>query len=114
MAMVILGGSVGIILFGMCVEPLGGLIDSWIERGARGLLVLIRRPASERRMLHAKLLAGAILCHTFIAICAGVVRMHRIENGDEWSYFDCYYFSFVTFSSIGFGDFALGPSDNTT
>ena len=65
-------------------------------------------------MLHAKLLAGAILCHTFIAICAGVVRMHRIEKGDEWSYFDCYYFSFVTFSSIGFGDFAVGPSDNTT
>ena len=37
MAMVVLGGSVGIILFGMCVEPLGGLIDSLIERGAHAL-----------------------------------------------------------------------------
>ena len=113
MAMVVLGGSVGIILFGMCVEPLGGLIDGWIERGAHALLALIRRPANDRRVLNAKLLVGLLFCHGFIAMAAGAVYNYWIHVGDQWSYFDCYYFAFVTFSSIGFGDFAVGPPGNS-
>ena len=115
MAMVILGGSVGIILFGLCVEPLGSLIDSLVERGAHALLTLTRRPASDRRILNAKLVVAMLYCHGFIAITAAIVyqQVPLIYMGDQWSYFDCYYFSFVSFSSIGFGDFAVGPPDNS-
>ena len=113
--MVILGGSVGIILFGFCVEPLGGVIDSLIQRAAHALLGLIRRPTSERRLAHAKLLAGLLFCHGYIAIIAGIVSSNVFKKyrDEGWTFFDCYYFGFVTFSSIGFGDFAVGPTDNS-
>ncbi|MFK7953514.1 MAG: potassium channel family protein [Ekhidna sp.] len=44
-----------------------------------------------------------LLLTTIIILLIGTVAYHYIEN---WSWLDAFYFSFITLTTIGFGDFA--------
>ena len=197
--MVIVLGSISVIVFGLCVGPIGGWIDKRISRGAAALLALIskcyrfRTPvrdvkvskqtgdlvglgihrvncvatvgkgslcedlifpgdmihsinghsltnsvdasakirearelhflvssppsadneATERRMLHAKLVVAYVASQCVIGLCALVAYANPEPVHEGWDGFDYYYFAFVTVSSIGFGDFAMGPKEGT-
>ena len=117
--MVITLGSISIVVFGWCISPLQSWLDRMIEHAAKAVLVGIgkggtdKSTASSKHLLHAKMLVGLLACHTVIAIGAALALRESSLSGSGWSYWDCYYFTFVTCSSIGFGDYALGPTDDT-
>ena len=119
MAMVIVLGSISIVSFGWCIAPLHRWLDRMTERAAHAVLigkggVSLSKEPNHQHLLHAKLLVGLLACHIVIAIGAALALRESSLSGSGWNYWDCYYFTFVTCSSIGFGDYALGPTDDTS
>jgi len=54
------------------------------------------------RAVHMKAsILNVVLTVVFILLLAGVAKLKR----REWSYFECIYFSVITFTTIGFGDY---------
>jgi len=124
---VVLAGLVTIVVFGQCTAPLQAYVDGVIERAATRLLLGIRivsscscvsdrvltsEPSatiSSAEQLRAKVIVSLLICHSVIAFSALLAMYESVHVDHDWSYFDCYYFAFVTFSSIGFGDYALYP-----
>lgn len=55
--------------------------------------------------------------HQFVCVSHSLLlscpRRSQYFNGARWQLFHCYYFAFVSFSTLGFGDFALGPTDSS-
>lgn len=71
-------------------------------------------PNSEAHVLHGKMFVSLVVLHCTLAIAA--LFAHSASdyfNGEQWGYGACYYFAFASFSTIGFGDFAMGPTDNS-
>jgi len=116
--MVILFGSVTIVLFGLVSRPAVDLVEA-IEARTELLLLRARRsdqPLSEQGQQILKGASAMLLCHAVLLAAAVIIYLDRDEEDplhEEWDYGTCYYFSFVTFSSIGLGDFSLGPADNS-
>ena len=116
--MVILFGSVTIVLFGLVSRPAVDLVEA-IEARTELLLLRARRseqPLSEQGQKVLKGASAMLLCHAVLMAAAVIVYLDRDEEDplhEEWDYGTCYYFCFVTFSSIGLGDFSLGPADNS-
>ena len=117
-SMVILFGSVTIVLFGLVSRPAVDLVEA-IEARIELLLLRARRSDQPLSKQGRKILKGAsamLLCHAVLMAAAVIVYVDRDEEDplhEEWDYGTCYYFCFVTFSSIGLGDFSLGPADNS-
>ena len=117
-SMVILFGSVTIVLFGLVSRPAVDLVEA-IEARTELLLLRARRsdqPLSEQGQKMLKGASAMLLCHAVLMAAAVIVYLDRDEEDplhEEWDYGTCYYFCFVTFSSIGLGDFSLGPADNS-
>ena len=197
--MVIILGSISVIVFGLCLRPIGEWVDERISRGAAALLALTSKccrsrslfravkvskqagevagfgihrvdrvaavdkgslcehlifpgdtihsinghsltssmdaaakireacelhllvsspssaggEATERRLLHAKLVVAYLASQCVVGLCALVAYVNPEPVHEGWSGFDYYYFAFVTVSSIGFGDFAMGPKEGT-
>mmetsp|Transcript_78472 Transcript_78472/g.155947 ORF Transcript_78472/g.155947 Transcript_78472/m.155947 type:complete len:294 (-) Transcript_78472:357-1238(-) len=63
----------------------------------------------KERLLHFKMLSAVCVLQSVLIICASLSKFDE----EPLSYFDSYYFCFTTFSTIGLGDFALGPTDNS-
>ena len=116
--MVILFGSVTIVLFGLVSRPAVDLVEA-IEARTELLLLRARRsdqPLSEQGQQILKGASAMLLCHAVLMAAAVIVYLDRDKEDplhEEWDYGTCYYFCFVTFSSIGLGDFSLGPADNS-
>ena len=116
--MVILFGSVTIVLFGLVSRPAVDVIEA-IEARTERLLLRARRsdePLSEQGQKILKGASAMLLCHAILMAAAVIVYLDRDKEDplhEEWDYGTCYYFCFVTFSSIGLGDFSLGPADNS-
>jgi hypothetical protein len=116
--MVILFGSVTIVLFGLVSRPAVDVVES-IEARTELLLLRARRsnqPLSEQGKKILKGASAMLLCHAVLMAAAVIVYLDRDKEDplhEEWDYGTCYYFCFVTFSSIGLGDFSLGPADNS-
>jgi hypothetical protein len=117
-SMVILFGSVTIVLFGLVSRPAVDVIEA-IEARTERLLLRARRseqPLSEQGQQILKGASAMLLCHAVLMAAAVIVYLDRDEEDplhEEWDFGTCYYFCFVTFSSIGLGDFSLGPADNS-
>ena len=117
-SMVILFGSVTIVLFGLVSRPAVDLVEA-IEARTELLLLRARRseqPLSEQGQKMLKGASAMLLCHAVLMTAAVIVYLDRDAEDplhEEWDYGTCYYFCFVTFSSIGLGDFSLGPADNS-
>ena len=63
-------------------------------------------------LVHLKLLCALILLHYTFTVSAIVAhRSSAYFNGEQWELWPCYYFAFTTFSTVGFGDYALGVRD---
>ena len=121
-------GSIAMIVCGACLGAISNEIDGFIERGAKQLL---RRVESVEQRLSAtararsrqeqNARADGRLIHCKMAVALGVMHCALILggatasaaslyfNGEAWDFGTCYYFCFVTFSTIGFGDYAFGP-----
>ena len=118
-SMVILFGSVTIVLFGLVSRPAVVVVEA-IEARTELLLLRARRseqPLSEQGQKMLKGASAMLLCHAVLMAAAVIVYLDRDEEDplhEEWDYGTCYYFCFVTFSSIGLGDFSLGPADNSS
>jgi hypothetical protein len=117
-SLVILFGSVTIVLFGLVSRPAVDVIEA-IEARTERLLLRARRseqPLSEQGQQILKGASAMLLCHAVLMAAAVIVYLDRDEEDplhEEWDFGTCYYFCFVTFSSIGLGDFSLGPADNS-
>ena len=128
--MVIVAGSLTIVAFGLFTAPLASWFEAVLERtaaaalrvvlravgSARGRFASIKssyREPTERQLLHAKMAIAILACQAVILIGAGLAMSQFSLGAAGWSYMDCYYFTFVTLSSIGFGDYALGPVDDS-
>ncbi|KOO31486.1 potassium channel subfamily k member 16 [Chrysochromulina tobinii] len=117
-SMVILFGSVTIVLFGLVSRPAVDVVEA-IEARTERLLLRARRseqPLSEQGQQILKGASAMLLCHAVLMAAAVIVYLDRDEEDplhEEWDFGTCYYFCFVTFSSIGLGDFSLGPADNS-
>ena len=119
--MVIFWGSVTIVLFGLVSRPAVDLVEVLETRTERLLLFVSGRlsgakPLSTQRQMLLKGASAMLVCHGVIMAAALIVYYDRDEEDplhEEWDYGTCYYFCFVTFSSIGLGDFSLGPADNS-
>ena len=129
-------GPLGMILFGLTLGLFGNLIDAMVEWGANTLLAGISRverkvrrakhgspaedspdesPDADTRMLHAKMVVAFVMLHATLAIAAAFAYAASEHfNGEQWGFGSCYYFAFASFSTIGFGDFAMGPTDDST
>jgi len=115
LVMVVAAGSLVIPVFGLCLGPLGRWIASKVEHTAKVLLHLIgvqlasTSPTAAVTLLRARTCAALIVC--LAAICASALIAGHLHIGvaNGWTFVDLFYFSFVTLSSTGFGDFALGP-----
>lgn len=119
LAMVVVLGSISIILFGLCVGPIGSWIDARVSRCAEALLARISRRShlsltTESHLLQAKVLVAYVASQCVIGLCALVAYANPEQVHDGWEVFDYYYFAFVTTSSVGFGDFAMGPTNKTS
>ena len=129
-------GPLGMILFGLTLGVFGNLIDAMVEWGANVLLAGISRverkvsrakqgspaeespgelPDADTRILHAKMVVAFVMLHATLAIAAAFAyAASKYFNGEQWGFGPCYYFAFASFSTIGFGDFAMGPTDDST
>jgi len=121
-------GMVSMILFGVCLSVIGSAIDSLVELGAGKLLARIdqciarwyvARPDATVKepdgwLIHAKMLVALLVLHSVVALAAAFAYIASPSlNGSQWEYGRCYYFAFVTFSTIGFGDYAIGPTEDS-
>jgi len=50
---------------------------------------------------------ATIVCVAYILICSEIVSVFS-----QWTYFDAFYFNFVSLSTIGFGDVAQAQSSS--
>jgi hypothetical protein len=129
-AIVVLIGHLSIILYGICIGVIVGEMTTAIDwigstmlfvsgkvaqaiRHCRGGPPSSTEPAPEpsaEQEARYKLLVALGLLHGYIGICAhwaqGVFGRY-LET--EMTFEESYYFGFVTFSTIGFGDYALQP-----
>ena len=67
--------------------------------------------STERRLLHAKLVVAYVASQCAVGLCALLAYANPEPVHEGWGNFDYFYFAFVTVSSIGFGDFAMGPKE---
>ena len=127
-------GPLGMILFGLTLGLFGHLFDALVEWGANALLGGIGRlrkigakqgslaraapedpPDAIASILHAKMFVAFVTLHGTLATAAAFAyAASEYFNGEQWGFGTCYYFAFATFSTIGFGDFAMGPTDDST
>lgn len=111
LALVIILGMTTIVIHGLCLAPLEGWVDEHIlERGTQALLAALRRPADstpagKQRKLRAKLLVSTLTLHAWLAVVSGLIYAFYFDEAKSWGFGTCYYFAFVSFSSIGFGEF---------
>ena len=122
-AIVVLIGHLTMIFYGVCLSALVNEVTAAIEWVASMMLFVsgkvarvIRHcggpelAASSEQEARYKLLVAIGLLHGYLgicAVCAQTVFGHYLDT--EMSFDEGYYFGFVTFSTIGFGDFALQP-----
>lgn len=117
------------VLFGFCLAVMGNEVDTLVEwvatrlsarlKHCRRALAKQRRgtadessSSSSEHTIHTKMVAALIVLHSGLALGGGLAYLHTgyvRREGEAWSYGHCYYFAFTSFSTIGFGDFALGP-----
>jgi len=90
---------------------------SWLEKRIQnrcGRAPDLDGSKSGQGMLYCKMIAAACSLHCYMAVAGGLAYSVAVYfNGDEWEFGACYYFAFASFSTIGFGDFAFGPTDDS-
>jgi hypothetical protein len=123
-------GYISLIVFGIHLGAIQAEIDvlveweaeallsyvCWLEKRVLGKLGRAVRPSrnSETRQLHCKMAAATFTLHCWLAFAALVASsVSGYFNGDQWGFLECYYFAFASSSTIGFGDYAFGPSDGS-
>jgi hypothetical protein len=122
-AIVVLIGHLTMIFYGVCLSALVNEVTAAIEWVASMMLFVSGKVArvirhcggpelvaSSEQEARYKLLVAIGLLHGYLgicAVCAQIVFGHYLDT--EMSFDEGYYFGFVTFSTIGFGDFALQP-----
>jgi hypothetical protein len=122
-AIVVLIGHLTMIFYGVCLSALVNEVTAAIEWVASMMLSVsgkvarvIRQcggpelVASSEQEARYKLLVAIGLLHGYLGICAACAQTvfgHYLDT--EITFDEGYYFGFVTFSTIGFGDFALQP-----
>lgn len=98
----VLGIPLTLVMFQSLGERINTLVRFLLRRVKQGL-GLLRSEVSMANMV----LAGLLSCMS--TLCAGAVAFSHFEG---WSFFNAYYYCFITLTTIGFGDFvALQKKD---
>ena len=122
-AIVVLIGHLTMIFYGVCLSALVNEVTAAIEWVASMMLFISGKVArvirhcggpelvaSSEQEARYKLLVAIGLLHGYLGLCAmwaQTVFGHYLDT--EMTFDEGYYFGFVTFSTIGLGDFALQP-----
>lgn len=106
------GGKAFIVIFGLLGIPIMGLVLAGLGEKLDGLLkplkdkVFIKKNEKIDQLVKTLILVAVILLFMSL-IPAGIFA--AIEG---WSYGDAVYYTLITMTTIGFGDFVIGTSDN--
>jgi len=109
--MVIVFGIIGLAISGLCIGVLTTGFDdsfSWLGKRCGALSFLDPKQNVSRRRHRALFFLGVLLA--FWLACSGIFV--GTENPQGWSFFEAFYYSFVTFTTIGFGDYAVQYGTN--
>ena len=122
--LVLLYGTATIVLYGMLARPCERWVLHLTDRAAAAGLRLLHRTSGSARQgrvvqpasspshtLHARAIAATALCYGLMAATATLAHVDSRLAGRQWSFGTCFYFVFVTFSSIGLGDLSRAPTD---
>ena len=98
-------------LFGIPValvflSALGDILNRLLDRATKPLGKIAKKSLLKPIVLISSIVIGVCLFILFPAIIFNVI--------EEWGYFDSVYFSFVTLTTVGFGDFVPSQSEERT
>ena len=88
------------------LATMGKVFDKWVEFGIK----LLGRNLAKRRIV--KIIA--LILFILLGLCFFVfLPSMAFDLLEQWNYFESVYFSFVTLTTIGFGDFVPSKSGST-
>lgn len=106
------GGKAFITIFGLLGIPVMGLVLTGLGEKLDGLLKPLKDKVFIKKNEKLDQLVKTLILIALILLFMSLIPAGIFSAIEGWSYGDAVYYTLITMTTIGFGDFVLGTSDN--